>query len=81
MAAIIRDESRRRFAKQGLEKTRQALQRGISNPTEKLEAQNWIVEEEHRQQRQRGKHRRLLLALIIFVVTGAAALVLAMLKA
>jgi hypothetical protein len=45
MAAIIRSESRRRFEKQGLVKTRQALQRGIANPTEKLEAQNWVGEE------------------------------------
>ena len=74
MAANIRDESRRKFEKQGLEKTRQALHRGIANPTEKLEAQNWIVEEEWRQQRQRTKNRLLFLALMIFVVTGIIAL-------
>jgi type IV secretory pathway component VirB8 len=73
MAAIIRTESRRRFEKQGLVKTRQALQRGIANPTEKLEAQNWVQEEERRQQRQRMKHRWLLWALIIFAVVGAVA--------
>jgi type IV secretory pathway component VirB8 len=80
MAAIIRTESRRRFEKQGLVKTRQALQRGIANPTEKLEAQNWVQEEERRQQRQRTKHRWLLWALIIFAVVGAVASTLAIVK-
>lgn len=80
MAAIIRSESRRRFEKQGLVKTRQALQRGIANPTEKLEAQNWVVEEEQRQQRQRTKHRRLLWALILFAVIVAVAVGLSIVK-
>jgi type IV secretory pathway component VirB8 len=80
MAAIIRIESRRRFEKQGLVKTHQALQRGIANPTEKLEAQNWVLEEEQRQQRQRSKHYRLLWALIIFAVIGAVAGAFAILK-
>ena len=79
MAAIIRIESRRRFEKQGLVKTHQALQRGIANPTEKLEAQNWVLEEEQRQQRQRSKHYRLL-ALIMFAVIGAVAGAFAILK-
>ena len=79
MAAIIRIESRRRFEKQGLVKTHQALQRGIANPTEKLEAQNWVLEEEQRQQRQRSKHYRLL-ALIMFAVIGEVAGAFAILK-
>jgi hypothetical protein len=69
-----------RFEKQGLVKTHQALQRGIANPTEKLEAQNWVLEEEQRQQRQRSKHYRLLWALIMFAVIGAVAGAFAILK-
>ena len=71
MNAIIRTESRRRFEKQGLDKVRQALKRGIANPTEKAEAQNWIVEEEGRQQRQRRRHLWWLLGFIIIVILGA----------
>ena len=73
MTAIIRTESRRKFEKQGLIKMRQALERGITNPTEHLEAQNWIVEEEGRQQRQGWRHYWWLLGFIMVAVLGAVA--------
>jgi hypothetical protein len=73
MTASIRTESRRRFEKQGLVKMRQALERGITNRAENLEAQNWIVEEEGRQQRQGRRHYWWLLGFIMIAVLGAVA--------
>jgi len=72
MAIIIRIESRRKFEKQGLAKTRQILQRGgIMNPTENVEARNWVVEEEARQQRQGRRHYWWLFGLILLAAVGA----------
>jgi hypothetical protein len=72
MAAKIRTESRLRFEKQGLDKVRQALARGIQNPTEKLEAQNWVVEEEEREKQKQRKQHWLLLGIAMIVVLGTA---------
>jgi hypothetical protein len=75
MATIIRIESRRRFEKQGLAKIRQALQRGIKNPAERAEAENWVVEEASRQQHQTQRHYWWLLAFVMVAVLGAAVMV------
>jgi hypothetical protein len=69
--AIIRLESRRKFEKQGLAKTQQAVQRGIPNHAERAEAENWIVEEASRQQQQTQRHYWWLLAFIMVAVFGA----------
>jgi hypothetical protein len=73
MATIIRIESRRKFEKQGLAKMRQALQRGIGNAAENMEAHTWIVEEEGRQQRQGRRHYWWLLGFVMIAVFGAVA--------
>ena len=72
MAAGIRTESLRKFEKQGLHKTRQALARGIQNPTEKMEAQRWVLEEEEREKRKQSKQYWMLLGLVMMVVLGLA---------
>jgi hypothetical protein len=75
MAAIIRIESRRRFEKQGLSKVREALQRGLKNPAERVEAENWVVEEAIRQQNQAQRHYWWLLAFVMVAVLGAAVMI------
>jgi hypothetical protein len=72
MAARMRTESFLKFEKQGLDKTRQALARGIQNPTEKVEAQNWVLEEEEREKQKQRKQHWLLLGIAMIVVLGTA---------
>jgi len=76
--APIRDESRRKFEKQGLVRMRQILNRGINdsqsiaNPTERVEAESWIQEEQSRQQRRGRRHLWLLIAVVALLIAGAA---------
>lgn len=67
----IRPESRKKFERLGLSFMRQSLQMGITNPTENVEAQRWIVEEGHRVERRELWRYWMMLVLTIIAAVAA----------